>query len=250
MEEKQLEGCKSILEANGYQMQGELGEGTQAKVVLVEHNDIRVACKISRNVVHLKREGELLKMLRHPGVPAYIGLKEYDAGAFLLMEYVEGESLAQYLRNEASIHVLQILSWGRELAEVLCALHDMNGTIIYRDLKPENIIIRKDGRLKLVDLGCACLLEHVSRSRAGTPGYAAPEQMAAPQYVAECSDIFAWGKVMGELLKKCTPKKLQEYILVYKVKGIVKRCCNMKKEGRPIGMRMLLQDIYSIKTRK
>lgn len=250
MEEKQREECKNMLAASGYLMLGELGEGTQAKVVLVERHDMRMACKISRNVAHLKREGEMLKMLRHPGVPAYIGFAEHDTWAFLLMEYVEGESLEQHLRKETFLTILQILSWGRELAEVLCAMHDMKGTVIYRDLKPENIMIRKDGRLKLVDLGCACMQTRVSRSRAGTPGYAAPEQMETPQYVAEYSDIFSWGKVMEELLKKCTAQNLYEYMLVNKVRKIVRRCCSIRREKRPIGMRQVLDAIYAINIKR
>lgn len=234
---------KSRLEKLGYRVFRKLGQGAQACVYLVQYEGVFLACKVSESAEVLSQEGDVLKKVHHPGIPRYIKFSRYDWGAVLLMEYVEGINMKEYLRQGTILKVTQVLDWGEELAEILCALHDMEGTVIYRDLKPENIIVRPDGRLKLVDLGCACTRKQTAFSMGGTPGYASPEQLEKYEQLSERSDVYAWGAVINEILEGCRCRSFREYSLIRKVKKIACRCIKSEVYDRPIGMRQVIQEL-------
>lgn len=193
---------KCSLEREGYIVGQLLGQGAFSKVYSVEERRTgrRAACKISENIRLLKREEEILKKLRHPLFPEYYGSWREEKTGFLLMEEVSGENLAELIRRGEKLSIYQIAEIGMKLAEGLLYLHESPQVIIFRDVKPENIILGRDGRVKLLDFGCACMPDKDNGTRAGTPGFAAPEQLMEGGGQTHLCDVYGLGRTLQELL--------------------------------------------------
>ena len=133
-----------------------LGEGGSGKVFLAMdvHLDRLVAVKESCESVFLE-EMKILKELDHTGLPIIFDYFMEQGKAFLVMEYIEGITLRQFLLKHKKVEEGQAVKWMLELCHIVQYLHDRHPAVIYRDLKPENIMIRQDGTLKLIDLGGA-----------------------------------------------------------------------------------------------
>lgn len=193
-----------------YEVLRVLGAGGAGKVYLAldMHLDRLVAVKESRENLSLT-EMELLKDLEHPGLPAVYDYFEEEGNAFLIMEYVEGMSLRQYLNQHKRVSEGQAVKWALDLCRILKYLHDRHPAVIYRDLKPENIIIRQNGGLKLIDLGGAVRYACGGESLeicAGTAGYCPLEQWKGMR--ADVSwDIYSLGVVFHEMLTGHHPAK-------------------------------------------
>ncbi len=171
---------REVLEERGYACRRLLGEGAFSRVYLVESRVFgeRYACKVGKNVSLTKREAEMMARAHHPLFPQYRGLWQEAGFSFLLMEYLPGSSLEDALIRRGRFSPGQTVRVGMELAEGLCCLHREG--LLFRDVKPANIVIRQDGRVGLVDFGCVCGVREAACSRAGSPGFAAPEQLAGP----------------------------------------------------------------------
>ncbi len=193
---------KAVLAEEGYYCRRLLGQGAFSKVYCVEKQaDGRVyACKISENIRLLKNEAQIMAELQHPLFPEYFGLREKEGTGFLFMEYVPGESMEEMLRRRGRFQLLQALRAGMELAEGLRYLQEGRERIVYRDVKPANSIIRQDGRVKLLDFGCACRMGERPDSRAGTVGFAAPEQLDGAKILTASCDVYGWGRTMKAML--------------------------------------------------
>src|SRR5205823_11733222 len=125
----------------------------------------------------------------------------------IVMEYVEGESLAARLRRDR-LPMDRAVAIGRQLAAALTAAHATN--VIHRDLKPANIQLMPDGLVKVLDFGVAKALAMLSTTsprstqaeahgvQVGTPGYMSPEQMLG-RNVDERSDLFSLGVILFEM---------------------------------------------------
>ena len=152
-----------------------------------------------------RREIEIGQCLDHPGLQRLLPDARVD---FMVLEYVDGESLRSYLRAHAPLAVDQVLKITRQLAETLQYVHDQG--VIHRDLKPENILITRDGCVKLADFGIALRLasrrltfNHLSNA-VGTPDYMAPEQVRGERG-DQRTDVYALGVVLYELLTGRVP---------------------------------------------
>ncbi len=164
-------------------------------------------------LARLEREARLLAALNHPNIAAIYGLETAEGSPCLVMEYVEGESLAQRLAG-GPLPIEDALSACSQIAAGLEAAHDAG--IIHRDLKPANVMIRPDGSVKILDLGLA---RGVEASPAGDPSlsptitsggteagvilgtaaYMSPEQ-ARGRRLDRRSDVFSFGCVLYECL--------------------------------------------------
>lgn len=201
---------------NKYEVLKTIAEGGMGVVYLVKDlhlNKLAAVkeCKYSGDAV-VKRsafdEMEILKELSHPALPGIIDFFEEEEKVFLVMEYVDGITLEQYLRKFGRAEVSLAVKWALELAEVLQYLHARNPPVIYRDLKPSNIMIRPDGSLKLIDFGAAFAgngRREGDGMLAGTPGYSAPEQWGGGR-AGKASDIYALGAVLHEMLTGISPR--------------------------------------------
>jgi serine/threonine protein kinase len=166
-------------------------------------------------LLRFKREAQVLASLNHSNIAIIHGLEETDDGRALVLELVEGETLADRIAR-GPIPFDEALSIAEQLAEALEAAHDQG--IFHRDLKPANIKLRPDGTVKLLDFGLAKALDpaptpnDISESPTftsppmtrmglvlGTPAYMSPEQ-ARGQAVDKRTDIWAFGCVLYEML--------------------------------------------------
>lgn len=152
-----------------------------------------------------EREANMLLELHHQVIPRVFDFFAENGHNYLVMEFVEGRTLAQVLEDEGQPRGLpeaRVRSWAVQVCNVLAYLHSQNPPVIFRDLKPSNIMVTNDDKIKLIDFGIARSFEGSGRQATVimTLGYAPPEQLEGkpqPQ-----SDIFALGATLHRLLTR------------------------------------------------
>ncbi len=199
----------------------EIGRGKFAVVYLAQDKNkaIWTAQKVSPDKTMLRREAGLLQRINHPLFANFCDYYETAEEGVLCMEYIPGSRLDQMVESRGSLGLKQTIRIAMEIADGLRYLHEMDTPMVCRDVKPEHVIIRQDGRVKLVDLGCAGVAG--DRSIAGSRGYAAPEQFLGKCACGTYSDVYGLGRVMEfmhpqkdftiwrELLKSCTESRVE-----------------------------------------
>ena len=200
-----------------YKILEKLGEGGMGEVYLAEDTKLerKVAIKFlpehltrdKENVERFKREAKAAAALNHPNIVTIYEIAEEDNQTFIVMEYIDGESLRTKINKGISEfdEVLDILS---QICEGVSEAHKAD--IVHRDIKPENILIDNRGRVKILDFGLA-KLKGISKltkdsSTLGTVHYMSPEQIQG-QDVDHRSDIWSVGVVLYELLTGEPPFK-------------------------------------------
>ena len=180
-----------------------LGKGAFSQVYRVtnEATGELAVCKITSRPELAKGEAQLLQKIRHPLFPKYLGQRQEAGRYFLYMEYICGCELRQYVERRGSLSPERAVEIVLELAQGLNYLHEQPEPVIFRDVKPENVMIQQDGRVRLVDVGCAYVSGTGDGSRAGTKGYAAPEQLLEDVELGRESDVYALGKLLEYMLK-------------------------------------------------
>ena len=157
------------------------------------------------------REAEAVARISHPNVAIVHDVIDHAGAAFIVMEYVEGETLEARLARER-LPISVVVQVGRQLAAALAVAHSKG--IIHRDLKPSNIQVTPQNTVKILDFGVAKVIELLSTvtttevgalptagvhtTPRGTPGYMAPEQMLG-RPVGPSSDLFSLGVVLFEM---------------------------------------------------
>lgn len=232
------------LEYRGYTLGTCIGQGAFARVYrITERATGRVlACKVCESVELIRRESEILSGLRHPLFPKCYGCWQDGDTAFLIMELVQGENLERLIRRGMSFTVRQTAELGMQLAEGLLYLHERQKAILFRDVKPGNIMLREDGRIKLLDFGCILVLGEAGRSRAGTPGYAAPEQMAENGGQGVACDVYGLGRTLQKLYQtgNGSVRSAAERRAGRQLKRILAACVEEEPSARPADMRVVL----------
>jgi serine/threonine-protein kinase len=207
-----------------YEITALLGKGGMGEVYRARDTKLKreVAIKIlpdefSRDparVSRFQREAELLASLNHPNISGIYDLQEANGTHFLVLELVEGETLAERIQR-GRILFEQALGIAHQIAEACEAAHEKG--VIHRDLKPGNVKITPEGKVKVLDFGLAKALDAAPAQSAsnsptllstaatnggvilGTAGYMSPEQ-AKGHSVDQRSDIFSFGCVLFEML--------------------------------------------------
>jgi serine/threonine-protein kinase len=176
------------------------------KCALKEMSDSAIQDPLERQqAIHsFRQEAQMLSSLSHPGLPRVTDYFSEGNKHFLVMDYVEGRSLAELLdTNQSPFPESRVLDWGEQLCDVLGYLHSQTPPIIYRDLKPENIIASTNRqRVRLIDFGAARTYKPKKgkdTTAIGTPGFAPPEQYGQGQTDAR-SDIYSLGATLHQLL--------------------------------------------------
>src|SRR5688572_6777779 len=157
-------------------------------------------------LTRFQREAEVLAALNHPNIAAIYGLERADGRSALVMELVEGPTLAERIAGGA-LPLDEATSIAGQIASALEAAHERG--IVHRDLKPANIKVRADGTVKLLDFGLAKAAagqpgEDMSTVTSvgmilGTAAYMSPEQ-ARGKTADQRSDIWAFGVVLAEMV--------------------------------------------------
>ncbi|MEX2271617.1 MAG: protein kinase [Vicinamibacterales bacterium] len=165
-------------------------------------------------VARFEREAQLLASLNHPNIASIYGIEPTDAGQALVLELVDGPTLADRIA-EGALPIAEALPIARQIADALAAAHDHG--VIHRDLKPANIKVRDDGTVKVLDFGLAKAVAPDDDSESGaahsptitaatrygvilgTAAYMSPEQ-AKGKTIDRRSDVWAFGCVLYEML--------------------------------------------------
>lgn len=158
-------------------------------------------------------ETNILKSLSHKYLPSIIDVID-DGDTFLIvMDYIQGKSLNELLKECMDIDGLPIavddvVSWGKQLCDVLYYLHTRRNPIIYRDMKPANVMLKPDGEISLIDFGTARVFKTGNSEDTtclGTPGYAAPEQYGGNGQTTPQTDIYCLGATLHHLITGRNP---------------------------------------------
>jgi serine/threonine protein kinase/Tol biopolymer transport system component len=221
-----------------FQIERELGRGGMGVVYLARDTrlDRMVAIKALPDhlvddpdrLARFQREAKTLASVNHPNIASIYGLESHEKHQYLVLEYVEGETLAEVLKR-GPIPVDEALVIAKQMAEALEAAHEKG--VVHRDIKPGNVIITPDGGAKVLDFGLARTAEGSPSSSSvgintdsptlttphhpvhsptipgaimGTAGYMSPEQ-ARGKPVDKRSDIFSFGCVLYEMLSGARP---------------------------------------------
>jgi tRNA A-37 threonylcarbamoyl transferase component Bud32 len=217
--------------AGRYRVVGTLGEGSQAETLeaLDTQSGQHVAlkrflvrgAKSWKDVELAEREARVLAQLTHPKLPRYLDAFEEDGALVLVMEKVEGESLAALRKRGATLDRTEVLRLLAEVGEIFEYLHGRAPAIIHRDVKPGNVIRRPDGSFALVDFGSVrdSLKPEGGSTVVGTFGYMAPEQFqgrALPQ-----SDVYSLGATALAVLTGRDPESLPHRGLAIDVPAVL-----------------------------
>jgi hypothetical protein len=157
-----------------------------------------------------EREATLLAGLRHPHLPRVTDhFIVPGQGQYLVMDYVEGQSLAALLTERGGpLPEADAVAWIQQVCDALTYLHTRRPPIIHRDIKPENVIINSDRRAILVDFGISKVYVEGGQTTIGamavTPGYSPPEQYGGISTEAR-SDVYAVAATLYKLLTGQTP---------------------------------------------
>jgi len=156
-----------------------------------------------------QQEAIILARLNHPNLVNVTDFFEEQGNAYLVMEYIEGENLADRITRERAAPEPQVLVWMQQLLEVLSYCHQQG--VLHRDIKPQNVIIRSNGAAVLVDFGLVKLWNpHDPHTKAvmrgmGTPEYAPPEQYGTGLYTDPSSDLYSLGATFYHVLTGRAP---------------------------------------------
>lgn len=198
-----------------YRIQRRLGKGGMARVYLAEDEslDRQVAIKILEDrhsddphfVERFQREARAAARLNHPNLVQIYDRAQVDGTSYIVMEYVEGETLKDLIRREAPLDPRRAIGIAMQVLAALRVAHQAG--VIHRDIKPQNILVQPDGRVKVADFGIARaggsdMTE--AGSIVGTAQYLAPEQ-AQGLDLGPPADLYAVGVVLYEMLTGRVP---------------------------------------------
>jgi serine/threonine-protein kinase len=223
-----------------YKITAKLGSGTMGVVFRADHARIArtvaikvLAPELARDATVVQRffnEARATSLIHHPGIVDVFDCDVDPTGrAYIVMEHLDGETLAEALRRTATVPWPAACAIARQIAEAVAAAHE-NG-IVHRDLKPDNVFLihgsdepRRERRAKVLDFGIAKLMADPAMRLTmrgmllGTPEYMAPEQCGGADEVDERADIYALGCMLFEMLSGEPPflaERLQELIAAH-----------------------------------
>jgi eukaryotic-like serine/threonine-protein kinase len=206
-----------------YEIIDSLGTGGFAAVYLAKDQWINklVALKVphyqNHDLEHMLKEPRMLARLNHPNIVGVHSAEKESELFFVVMEYVEGESLENLLEREKTLPYKLACRYALQICEALDYAHSQQ--VLHRDLRPANILVSKTGVLKVGDFGVAALLEKMPYAKTiiGTPPYMSPEHLQGK--ATYTSDVYSLGIILYEMLTgtlpyyDINPAKLEQLIL-------------------------------------
>jgi serine/threonine protein kinase len=202
-----------------FRIERPLGRGGMATVYLAHDQELGrpVAVKVLESLAadgesrrRFLREARLAARLSHPNVVTVYDAGEHGDTPYIVMEYVEGETLAELFARRGRLPPEEVVALGRQACAGLQHAHDAG--LVHRDVKPQNLLIRTDGTLKISDFGIARAAEVTQITSAGTilgtAGYLAPEQ-AFGEEASAAADVYGLGAVLYEALTGRPPVRVE-----------------------------------------
>jgi serine/threonine-protein kinase len=157
-----------------------------------------------------QREAQVLAGLAHPNLPRVTDFFQWEGNAYLVMDFVDGESLSNLIERQGTLPESSVVSWALQLLDALTVCHHRN--VVHRDIKPQNIIIRPDGQAILVDFGLVKLWDPQNPQTQmivrgmGTREYASPEHFSlGGRHTAPSSDLYGLGATLYHAMTGSEP---------------------------------------------
>ncbi|KAI9635899.1 serine/threonine-protein kinase [Dioszegia hungarica] len=192
----------------------------------------------------IEREIVIMKLIDHPNVLNLYDVWETSSELYLIMEYVPGGELFDYLVKRGRLPVSEALHYFQQIIHAVDYCHRFN--ICHRDLKPENLLLDKDKNIKVADFGMAAWEagERMLETSCGSPHYASPEIVAGKAYHGSSSDIWSCGIILFALLTGRLPFDDDNIrSLLQKVKvGVFEMPDEIKGPARDLLFKMLEKD--------
>ena len=203
-----------------YRLERRLGTGGMATVHLASDLELDrpVAVKLlAPNLAgdaelreRFVREARIAARLAHPNVVAVYDAGEQDGTPYIVMECVDGETLAELLRREGRLEPDRAVDLARQACAGLADAHEAG--LVHRDVKPGNLLLRRDGMVKIADFGIARAAETtrltLDGTILGTAAYLAPEQ-ATGEDVTPAADVYSLGAILYECLTGRPPRRVE-----------------------------------------
>ncbi len=209
-----------------YKIMNEIGRGGMARVYLAHDNkfDTQVAIKIlnkelAQNTNIRKRllaEARNMFRMSHPNIIKVTDLIEDGDTVAFVMEYIEGETLKDYLERKGRLNDKEIKSIFTQMLEAVGYVHEQK--LVHRDIKPSNFMITPNGKVKLMDFGIAKNTDSSSAEytqtgtgvQMGTPMYMSPEQIKSTKAVTSSTDIYSLGVLLWQMVAGRKPYNQEE----------------------------------------
>jgi serine/threonine-protein kinase len=205
---------------NKYEILKKIGQGGMSVVYLAMDKrlnkqwavkELQKYTKNANNEVVIQSaiaEANMIKKLDHPALPRIVDIIEEDKVIYVVMDYIEGETLEYVVNNQGAQSQDLVIDWAKQLTEVLHYLHTRTPAIIYRDMKPSNVMLKPDGNIKVIDFGIAREYKESNLNDTtylGTRGYAAPEQFGGKGQTDARTDIYCLGMTLYHLITGKNP---------------------------------------------
>ncbi|THH14632.1 hypothetical protein EW146_g5724 [Bondarzewia mesenterica] len=201
-----------------------IGKGSSGRVRIARHSKtgqyaaVKIVSKIAlvnsrmsmqnleehadRVLLGIEREIVIMKLISHPNIMRLYDVWETSTELYLILEYVEGGELFDYLCIKGRLSTTEALGYFQQIISAIHYCHSFN--IAHRDLKPENLLLDRDKNIKVADFGMAAWQKNNSsgllETACGSPHYAAPEVIEGLAYNGSMSDIWSCGVILFALL--------------------------------------------------
>jgi serine/threonine-protein kinase len=195
--------------AGRFFVDGVIGEGGSGRVLRARHGLLGtpVALKMLSHALALSpggarafiREASVLVHLDHPGIVRVLDVFAAHGTFFIVMPWLEGSTLRDYVDANVEFSPGQVLELGGEMLDALIVLHATG--LVHRDVKPSNVLLKASGRMVLIDFGIACQRDRPASQRqlVGSPSYCSPEQILG-RPVDGRSDVYSLGCTLYEIV--------------------------------------------------
>ncbi len=218
-----------------YRIISNLGYGNSSEVFLAEHIKLKayraIKCvdKTARDdkQPQLYLEADILKNLKHPGIPTIYDVEEDDKSYYIIEEYIQGQSLEAFVLHQDRISIDTVIHMALQICDVIKYLHDQKPEpIIHQDLKPEHIILCGK-RIVLIDFGISSYITSDGNTfqNYGTQGYAPPEKYQGISCDVR-ADLYGIGKVLEYMAAKMPIDEFQS------LKPLIGRATAYSREDR------------------
>lgn len=234
-----------------------LGRGSSGRVRLAKHNvtgqlaavkivpkELVSSSNANNNNYGIEREVIIMKLIQHPNVMALYDVWENKGELYLVLEYIEGGELFDYLLRKGRLDEKEAIHYFRQIINGVDYCHQFN--ICHRDLKPENLLLDKNRNIKIADFGMAALElnDKMLQTSCGSPHYASPEIVSGKNYHGGPSDIWSCGIILFALLTGHLPfddENIRKLLMKVQT-GMFQMPKNISKEAQDLISKMLCVD--------